>query len=107
MKRGNGMQLVQGSRETDPREIVAGTQSLAEWLLGLLRSRRGLREPQVKQLHIVETLSLGGRRQLMLVRCGEERFLVGGGPESVETIIPIKAAISPRAMAKDLDETCQ
>jgi hypothetical protein len=39
---------------------------------------------------LVETLVLGGRRQLMLVSCGREHFLVGGGVDSVETIVRVK-----------------
>ncbi len=42
-----------------------------------------------KQLQLVETLPLSGRRQLMLVECGGEQFLVGGGPESVEAIVRV------------------
>ena len=43
----------------------------------------------------------------MLVRCGGESFLVGGGLESVETIVRLKAEVSLEAMAKSLDEICQ
>jgi hypothetical protein len=42
-------------------------------------------------MRLVETLMLGGRRQLMLVSCGEEYFLVGGGIDNVETIVRVKA----------------
>jgi flagellar biogenesis protein FliO len=64
---------------------------LAGWVLGLLRGWRGERTAQRKQMRVVETLALGGRRQLMLVSCGGEHFLVGGGIESVETIVRVKA----------------
>ena len=63
---------------------------LAGWVLRLLRVWRGRREMQREQLKLVETLSLGGKRQLMLVTCAGERFLVGGGPESVETIVRLR-----------------
>ena len=33
-------------------------------------------------MRVVETLALGGRRQLILVACGSERFLVGSGAGS-------------------------
>jgi flagellar biogenesis protein FliO len=103
------MQLVQGARQTSKRKIAAETQGLAGWVLGLLRSWRGLREVQgrQKQMHLVETLALGGKRQLMLVSCEGEWFLVGGGMESVETIVRVKAEVSSRVVAKDSDETCQ
>jgi flagellar biogenesis protein FliO len=66
-------------------------QGLAGWVLGLLRGWRGERTAQRKQMRVVETLALGGRRQLMLVSCGAEHFLVGGGIDSVETIVRVKA----------------
>lgn len=103
------MQLVQGGRPTRRRKIAAEPQGLAGCVLGLLRSWRGLREVQgkQKQMHLVETLPLGGKRQLMLVSCAGEQFLVGGGMESVETIVRVKAGVSPEVLAKDLDKTCQ
>ena len=67
------------------------TQGLAGWILGLVRGWRSERATQLKQMRLVETLALGGRRQLMLVRCGGEHFLVGGGVDSVETIVQVKA----------------
>ena len=65
---------------------------MAGWVLGLLRGLRGERAGQQKQMRLVETLALGGQRQLMLVSCGDEHFLVGGGMDSVETIVRVKAA---------------
>ena len=38
-------------------------------------------------MRVVETLALGGRRQLTLVVCGTERFLVGVSAESVDAIV--------------------
>jgi hypothetical protein len=81
-------------------------QGLAEWMLGLLRGWRGRREVQHRQLRLVETLPLGGKRQLMLVTCAGESFLVGGGLESVETIVRLKAA-SSLEMAASLDVPCR
>jgi flagellar biogenesis protein FliO len=59
--------------------------SLAGWLLQKLRG--GLtRTSAERRMHVVETLSLGGKRQLVLVVCDGERFLVGIGAESVGSI---------------------
>ena len=80
-------------------------QGLAGWVLGLLRGL-GKREACLKQMELIETLALGGKRQLMLVSCGEERFLVGGGLESVETIVRISTEPSLRE-ANDQGETCR
>jgi flagellar biogenesis protein FliO len=82
-------------------------QGLAAWMIGLLRGRRGQREMRRKRLRLVETLSLGGKRQLMLVTCAGESFLVGGGTESVETIVRLKSEGSLDVAAKSLDRTCQ
>lgn len=82
-------------------------QGLAGWVFGLVRGWRGQREMQRRQLRLVETLPLGGKRQLMLVTCAGESFLVGGGMESVETIVRLKAEVSLDVAAKSLDGTCQ
>ena len=82
-------------------------QGLAGWLLGLLRGWPGQREAQVKQMQLIETLALGGKRQLMLVSCGEERFLVGGGLESVETIVRVNAEALLTFEARNPGEICQ
>ena len=102
------------SQVSGQKELNAGAtikapelQGLAGWLLGLLRGWRGQREMQRKQLRLVETLSLGGKRQVMLVTCAGESFLVGGGMDSVETIVRLKAEVSLDAAAKSLDGTCQ
>jgi flagellar biogenesis protein FliO len=65
-------------------------QGVAGWVLSLLRGYRGDRVIQRNQMRVVERLALGGRRQLMLVSCGEKHFLVGCGPDSVETIVRVK-----------------
>lgn len=64
-------------------------QGLASWLLQAWSRRSSLRERVGRRLQLVETLPVGGKRQLMLVRCGEEFFLVGGGLESIATIVKV------------------
>lgn len=65
------------------------SRGLAEWLMAYVRAYRNRSVSSSRELRLVETLSLGGRRQLLLVACGERRYLVGAGAESVETIVPI------------------
>jgi flagellar biogenesis protein FliO len=84
------MRLLQGMGTDNPKAGFE-MQGLAGWVLGLLHGWRGERAGQQKQMRLVETLALGGRRQLMLVSCGDEHFLVGGGMDSVETIVRVKA----------------
>jgi len=86
---------------------TSGSQGLAGRMLRLMRSWRGQRGAQHRQLRLVETLPLGGKRQLMLITCAGESFLVGGGLESVETIVRLKAEVSTDVLKKSLDEPWQ
>jgi flagellar biogenesis protein FliO len=83
------------------------TRRLVSWVLGLLTEWRGERVAQRKRLKLVETLALGGKRQLMLVTCGGESFLIGGGPESVETIVRLNGATVVDDAAKIPGEPCR
>jgi flagellar biogenesis protein FliO len=49
------------------------------------KMRRGVK----KQMSVIETLSIGGRKQLVLVSCAGEQFLVGTGADSVQTIVRV------------------
>jgi flagellar biogenesis protein FliO len=53
-------------------------------------------------MQLLETLPLGGKRQLMLVQCGTEQFLVGGGLESVETIVKLAGTTDTLRQQDDL-----
>jgi flagellar biogenesis protein FliO len=44
-----------------------------------------------KQMRLVESLTLGGRRQLLLIVCNDEKYLVGVGADSVGSILAIEA----------------
>jgi flagellar biogenesis protein FliO len=84
------MQGIQNAGQINTEKIGPELQGLAGWLLGLARRRRGRRLGDQRLLKVVEALPLGSKRQLMLVSCGEEYFLVGGGLESVETIVRVQ-----------------
>lgn len=43
-----------------------------------------------KQMRLVESLTLGGRRQLLLIVCNEQKYLVGTGADSVGSILAIE-----------------
>jgi len=53
--------------------------------------RRSMSAGAARRMELLETLSLGGNRQLMLVRCGGERFLVGGSPDCIQNIVKIES----------------
>jgi flagellar biogenesis protein FliO len=78
---------------------------LATLLIELWRKGRGAKERRARQMELIELLPLGGKRQLMLVRCGEERFLVGGGSESVQTIVKLDGY--PPVTERPQDELCK
>jgi hypothetical protein len=40
-------------------------------------------------MELVEVLALGGKRQLLLVVCDGQRYLVGAGGDGVQTIVPM------------------
>ncbi len=105
------MRLQQGMDQEFEREtpIVAAPEmhGLAGWVFGLLQKRNGERMLRQKQLRVVETLPLGGKRQLMLVECAGERFLVGGGLESVQTIVQLQRVESSGLAAKSVDGPCR
>ena len=86
------MRILQGMERMNNAKTNSPVQGLAGWVLGVLSGWRNERAAQRKHMRLVETLALGGRRQLMLVSCGEEHFLVGGGIDSVETIVRVKAS---------------
>ena len=72
-----------------PRSIPASRGGLAGWILDryfILRSRSRL---ETRELRVLETLSLGGKRQLVLVACGCQRYLVGVGNDNVATIVSV------------------
>ena len=49
----------------------------------------GSRRAARRQMEVLETLNIGPKKQLMLVRCQGERYLVGTGTESVQTIVRV------------------
>lgn len=104
MKRRNGMQLIYGKKTTGEAGLCEA-QGLAGWVLRMMRGRGYLREAAEREMRLEETLSLGGKRQLLLISCAGERFLVGGSMESVEVIVPVRPAVTRKA--EDVDTQCR
>lgn len=57
-----------------------------------------------KQMCVIETLAIGPRKQLVLVSCGAERFLVGTGQDNVQNIVQVRAESAPVAAAKPVTD---
>jgi flagellar biogenesis protein FliO len=75
-------------------ENVSGTlrrQGVTGLLLQMWTARSAAGACHVRKMQLLETLSLGGKRQLALIQCGDEQFLVGGGLETVETIVKVNS----------------
>lgn len=105
MVRRNGMELIRGMK-TREQAAPSEARGLAGWVLKMMKNRSYLREVAERQMRLEETLSLGGKRQLLLVSCAGERFLVGGSMESIEVIVPVRSASLPEA-AGDVDTQCR
>jgi flagellar biogenesis protein FliO len=73
-------------------EASVNEAGLAGSLMGWVRrmARNGLGNLQrgrgQRRMELVETLQLGGKRQLMLVVCDGQRYLVGAGGDAVNSI---------------------
>src|ERR1700760_1293069 len=80
---------------------------LAGWILRAFRELRSQRDTHSRQLRLLETLPLGGKKQLMLVTYGGEEFLVGGGTDSVQTILRLTRTSNSKEMTENLSEPCR
>jgi hypothetical protein len=87
------MELAPGFlRRQELESVPPANQGLAGWVAGALQGRikikwRGSAAARVEQhMELLETLSLGGKRQVMLIECEGERYLVGCGQDTVATI---------------------
>ncbi len=101
------MRLLQGSAELNETVSTSspGVHGVADWILKWLRGCRGQQTKTQRQLRLVELLPLGGKRQLMLVTCAGESFLVGGGMDNIETIVRLKKSLDRQVTG--LDEPCR
>jgi len=97
------MQLLEGRQVTEKKQTSSWPGGLAGWMLAALGRLRRESRPETRLMRLVETLPLGGKRQLMLVSCAGEHFLVGGGPESLETIVRVRSL----ARSEDLREASE
>lgn len=78
----------------------------------LLWLRRGVRmigrwwaTPKLRELRLCETLALGDHRFVALVRCGRQRFLIGGAGNSLALLaeLPSPKAEAPTNKANELE----
>jgi hypothetical protein len=81
-KKGRGM------RVTEPGGAVGLLMSGWRWwqARGLEQQRRTAK----KELFLLETMVLGPKQRVVLMRCGNERFLVGMGAEGVTSVVRVE-----------------
>jgi hypothetical protein len=79
----------EGVKTRDSRSGLAG--SIRARIEAVLRNGfAGLgRVRSERRMELIETLQLGGKRQLLLVMCDGQRYLVGAGGDSVHSIAEI------------------
>ena len=65
-----------------------GDRGLVGWLMEAIRARTR-RKKYPRQLELLETLALGGKRHLMLVSCDGTPFLVGANGDAPMTIVSL------------------
>lgn len=105
------MEVMQGFMRRQEMEQVPPTGGLAGWMVGALQGRvrikwRGGSRARVQQMQLIETLSLGGKRQVMLVACEGERYLVGCGADTVTSIAKVSPLLAEsRPQVKSLAQT--
>jgi len=100
------MHFLQDAVPVTPAKASSYPGGVAGWLLGRLGRAGTKRLSGMKQMQLVETLPLGGRRSLMLVRCAGELFLVGGGAEGIESIVRVQGEASQPFAANKADGVC-
>lgn len=83
--------------DASPYRRVCGW--LMEWLVMLCGGLRigGVRVV-VPRMLVLETLSIGSKKQLMLVSCEGEKYLIATGPETVQAIQRVESRPGNRGM---------
>jgi flagellar biogenesis protein FliO len=93
---------MQAKQKEERRESVCVPgRGLAAWIIAWfqtsLRVRiSGIGKARLKaRMELVEMLQLGGKRQLMLVLCDGQRYLVGAGGDSIHSIASLSPLVVP------------
>jgi hypothetical protein len=82
----------------DGAEAMLGSRIVR--FLSAFYGNRATSGAKKRRMQLLETMYLGGKKQMILIRCDTEEFLVGGGPDRIDTIVKIsRSAIE--------DEPCQ
>jgi flagellar protein FliO/FliZ len=66
--------------------LVLGLLGLALWGLRRLQNRGGFAGPAKRQLQVIESLSLGPRQKIVLVRVGTRELVLGVTPTAISAL---------------------
>jgi flagellar biogenesis protein FliO len=72
---------------------MAVTAGISDWMRRIVGFAGLRRDRGERRLKLLETLQLGGRRQLLLVVCDGRRVVVGIGGDSVQSIVQLSEKI--------------
>ena len=92
------MKMRMNNTDAEMTEQRQQTSSSPVW--SLLRKSLSLkfsllrRSDQARRLQLIETLPLGGKRQLMLVTCDGADYLIGLSADGVQTIHPTSTVVT-------------
>lgn len=74
----------------DPLTIRASRKSFRlSGIVGLCMNFFASERREAKHMELVETLVLGGKKQLHLVICDGERFLIGVGGDRIQAVLRV------------------
>jgi flagellar biogenesis protein FliO len=78
-------------QQDEPTQKLGGLALLwlQAWRWWRVRGLAQQRRKAKKQLFLLETMVLGPKQRVVLMRCGEERFLVGTGAEGVTSVVRV------------------
>jgi hypothetical protein len=111
------MYLVEsGNTKIEARRTKGAVQTRRErgilgWAMEMIVNLAGgawaaSRSAKPRRMKVLETLAIGPKKQLLMVSCDGQKYLVGTGPESVQTIVRMGRAKVPVTglMAAELGE---
>ncbi|MEJ2006641.1 MAG: flagellar biosynthetic protein FliO [Acidobacteriota bacterium] len=78
--------------------VITGIKNLLAHAQGIRCKRKD------RVMHLCETLSLGDRRFLALVRVGEQKFLVGAAGGSVSLLTQIPSRQEPESHGRQAED---
>ena len=86
------MHMVRRENLIQMPDRVGSMRRVVDWLSERLRETclKATTKKAPAQMSVIETMSLGGRRELMLVNCCGKQFLVAASAEAIQSVVPLR-----------------